>query len=166
MKILNLVMCTLAWLFCSTAFAEAPREIKIGGGGASCKQIFGSIQDNFERETGIHLAINTTTPVQGLIELNNGSADIVASPLPFSSMVKGAARNGVIIDSGLFTVRNVGKSNVLVFVHKSNKVAGLSKKQLQDIFSGKVRNWKQVGGDNQQIVVVWGVSTRGRMSSS
>ena len=33
-------------------------------------------------------------------------------------------------------------------------VAGLTKAQLVDIFSGKVTNWKDLGGDNQEIVVI------------
>lgn len=39
-------------------------------------------------------------------------------------------------------------------VNKSNPVKDLSTKQLQDIFSGKITNWKQVGGKNAKIVVV------------
>lgn len=39
-------------------------------------------------------------------------------------------------------------------VNKSNPVKNLSTKQLQGIFSGKIKNWKQVGGKNEEIVVV------------
>ncbi len=33
-------------------------------------------------------------------------------------------------------------------------VTSLTRKQLQDIFSGKITNWKDVGGDNQAIVLI------------
>ncbi|MGE8203849.1 phosphate ABC transporter substrate-binding protein [Heyndrickxia sp. NPDC080065] len=39
-------------------------------------------------------------------------------------------------------------------VNKSNPVSNLTTKQLQDIFSGKIKNWKEVGGKNAEIVVV------------
>lgn len=148
--------------FATGAGAGGIKEIRVGGGGASCKAYFSSIQDSFEAETGLHLVVNPTTPVQGLIELNNGQADVVASPLPLVSMIKGAAKNGIIIDAGLFSARKIGSSKFVVFVHRSNNVAALSKKQLQDIFTAKVRNWRQIGGENREIVVVWGLATPGQ----
>jgi len=41
-----------------------------------------------------------------------------------------------------------------VIAHPGVAVKNLSKKQLQDIFSGKATNWKDVGGADQKIVVV------------
>ncbi|GAC1580755.1 MAG: phosphate ABC transporter substrate-binding protein [Candidatus Elarobacter sp.] len=41
-----------------------------------------------------------------------------------------------------------------VVTHPGVGVKNLSKKQIQDIFSGKVSNWKEVGGVDQKIVVI------------
>jgi phosphate transport system substrate-binding protein len=41
-----------------------------------------------------------------------------------------------------------------VIVHPGVGVKNLTKKQIQDIFSGKAANWKDVGGPDQKIVVV------------
>jgi len=43
---------------------------------------------------------------------------------------------------------------IAVIVHTSNKVNSLSKKQLKDIYTGKISNWSQVGGDDAKIVVI------------
>ncbi|HMV40970.1 MAG TPA: phosphate ABC transporter substrate-binding protein [Leptospiraceae bacterium] len=39
-------------------------------------------------------------------------------------------------------------------VHPTNSVESLTLEQLSDIFSGKIKNWKEVGGANQPITVV------------
>ena len=40
-----------------------------------------------------------------------------------------------------------------VVVHPSNPVKQLTRRQLEDIFRGKITNWKQVGGEDRKIVV-------------
>jgi phosphate transport system substrate-binding protein len=40
---------------------------------------------------------------------------------------------------------------VAVIVHPSNRVTGLTAKQAQDIFAGKISNWKDVGGADRAI---------------
>jgi len=40
-----------------------------------------------------------------------------------------------------------------VIVNPNNKVSKLTRVQLEGIFTGKIKNWKEVGGDDMQIVV-------------
>ncbi|MFL5765812.1 MAG: PstS family phosphate ABC transporter substrate-binding protein [Bacteroidia bacterium] len=40
-----------------------------------------------------------------------------------------------------------------VIVNPANKVSQLTKEQLEGIFTGKIKNWKEVGGDDLAIVV-------------
>ncbi|MDO4695267.1 PstS family phosphate ABC transporter substrate-binding protein [Porphyromonas sp.] len=39
-----------------------------------------------------------------------------------------------------------------VVVHPSNKVEKLTREQMQEIFTGKVKNWKEVGGEDMKII--------------
>ena len=39
-----------------------------------------------------------------------------------------------------------------VVVHPSNKVKNLTREQLEEIFTGKIKNWKEVGGDDIKII--------------
>jgi phosphate transport system substrate-binding protein len=39
-----------------------------------------------------------------------------------------------------------------VIVNPGNKVSQLTREQLEGIFTGKIKNWKEVGGDDMQIV--------------
>lgn len=43
---------------------------------------------------------------------------------------------------------------IAILTNGSNPVSNLSQKQIRAIFSGRITNWKQVGGKNQPIVVV------------
>ncbi|MCZ0756366.1 phosphate ABC transporter substrate-binding protein [Anoxybacillus sp. J5B_2022] len=48
----------------------------------------------------------------------------------------------------------IAKIPFAVIVNKDNPVNNLSIKQIQDIYAGKITNWKQVGGKDEEIVVV------------
>ncbi len=39
-----------------------------------------------------------------------------------------------------------------VVVHPSNKVKNLTREQLEGIFTGKIKNWKEVGGEDLKVV--------------
>ena len=39
-----------------------------------------------------------------------------------------------------------------VIVHPSNKVSRLTREQLENIFRGKIKNWKEVGGEDLRII--------------
>lgn len=43
---------------------------------------------------------------------------------------------------------------VMILLNKANPVTNLSRQQVRDIFSGKIKNWREVGGKDQAIVVV------------
>lgn len=43
---------------------------------------------------------------------------------------------------------------IAIIVNPSNKVSKLSKKQVKDIFTGKLTNWKEVGGADLPIVLI------------
>jgi len=58
-----------------------------------------------------------------------------------------------VLDKGV-VVTTVGKDAIAAIVHPSNPVGSLSLAQLSDIFSGKVSNWKAVGGPDLPIEVL------------
>ena len=49
---------------------------------------------------------------------------------------------------------NVGTDALAVIVNPANSVSELSFDQLSGIFTGKIRNWKEVGGANAPILVL------------
>jgi phosphate transport system substrate-binding protein len=47
----------------------------------------------------------------------------------------------------------LARDGIAIIVHPSNPVSDLAKAQIVDIFSGKITNWKQVGGADKDIHV-------------
>lgn len=50
---------------------------------------------------------------------------------------------------------------IVPIVHKDNPVKDLTKAQLKDIYTGKITNWKQLGGKDLKIVVITRDSSSG-----
>lgn len=49
---------------------------------------------------------------------------------------------------------SIARDGVTVILHQENPVQSLTDKQIVDIYTGKVNNWKQVGGKDAAITVV------------
>lgn len=93
----------------------------------------------------------------GLAALINGSTDIANSSRPIKSAEVGKLK-------GKYGTMGVeipcAKDGLSVFLNKGNTVSELTLKQIGDIFSGKITNWKEVGGADEKIQLY------GRESSS
>ncbi len=59
------------------------------------------------------------------------------------------------VEKGVMPVAHaIALDGVCVIVHPSNPVAGLTVQQVQDIYTGKITNWKELGGADTPIVVI------------
>ena len=58
--------------------------------------------------------------------------------------------------------QTIGYDAIAIFVHEKNPVKNLSKEQLKGIFTGKITNWKEVGGKDAKITAVTEFKTGGR----
>ncbi len=56
-------------------------------------------------------------------------------------------------DKDLYTLP-IGRDGVAVVIHGSNPVNALTLRQVADIYTGKINNWKQVGGKAAPIAVI------------
>jgi phosphate transport system substrate-binding protein len=59
------------------------------------------------------------------------------------------------VDKGVMPVAHVvAVDGIVMIVHPSNPVTGLTAKQVRDIYTGQVTNWNQVGGPDKKIIVI------------
>lgn len=85
----------------------------------------------------------------GLSALLDGTTDIAMASrgIKFSEKMKAKAAREEIEEVP------IAYDALAVVVNPSNPVNRLTRQQLEDIFRGKITNWKQVGGDDRKIVV-------------
>ncbi|MGQ9493811.1 MAG: phosphate ABC transporter substrate-binding protein [Anaerolineae bacterium] len=86
----------------------------------------------------------------GIAAMINGTVDIAnASREMKPEEIEAAKANG--INPVEFTV---ARDAIAVVVHPSNPVQQLTLQQISDIYTGKITNWRQVGGENRPIVLL------------
>lgn len=86
----------------------------------------------------------------GLSALINGTTDIAnaSRPMKRSEMEKLKQRF-----SSLGVEVKVAKDGLSVYVNDSNPVKELTLPQIKDIYTGKINNWKEVGGPDGKIIL-------------
>jgi len=98
----------------------------------------------FEAKTGLKFAsFEVPGSGKGVEALIAGKVSVAGASRPLKAAEKSAGVLGTVI----------GYDAVAVFVNKDNPVNDLSKEQLKGIFTGKIKNWKEVGGKDAPIVV-------------
>lgn len=156
---------TATTLVLSVSLATAA-EIKLGGGGASVATVFTPVKAPFEKATGNNLIILQSTPKDGLKQLWKGDLEVAVTAVGLDGMIAGAAKDGVTVDKAALQTIEIGTNKTVVLLHPSNPVTSLTKDQMKGLFTGKITNWKDVGGKDAPVLVVWGKNSPARMLSS
>jgi len=102
------------------------------------------------QDNKINITVSESGSGNGAKALLNGTCDIANLSRHLKSSEKEAMEA-----KGIKPVAHVAAYDALpVIVHPSNKVGALTIEQIKDIFTGKITNWKEVGGFDRTIVVI------------
>ncbi len=86
----------------------------------------------------------------GIAALIDGTCDIADSSRPMKD-------KEILLcqEKGISPVPHIiAMDGIAVIVHPSNPIQGLTIEQIKNIYIGKITNWKELGGEDQKIVVV------------
>lgn len=128
-------------------------EIRVAAPPATIERILEPLKAPFERATGITLSIQDLDGRDALPLLKKGKLDMVATSQTAEVYLREAAAHGVATEPGTIRTFVVRRVPLAVIVHNSSMLSSLSGDQLRGIFSGTMRIWDEVGGNDDPIDV-------------
>ena len=123
---------------------EVSGKIQLAGS-TSMEKMCGALMEAFMEEyPNVTVTTEYTGSGAGIESVTSGSVDIGNASRALSDKEKSAGieENIVAIDG------------IAMITDKNNKVTNVTKQQLTDIYTGKITNWKDLGGSDEAIVVI------------
>ena len=113
-------------------------------GSTSVGPLTEKLADKYVKINDMKIEVNQIGSSAGITNATSGVSEIGMSSRDLKEEEKA---NGL-------TETIVAYDGIVVVTHPSNKVKDLTMEQVKQIFTGEVTNWKELGGDDMEIVVV------------
>lgn len=98
----------------------------------------------------VNITVSESGSGNGAKSLINAACDVATMSRPMKNSEKKAAQ-----DAGILPLEHiVAMDGIALVVHPSNPLANLTVEQIRSIYTGKIRNWKDLGGPDRAIVVI------------
>jgi phosphate transport system substrate-binding protein len=138
---------------CLGASTFAADTVRLTGAAAMSSTITKK-QADIEQAAGTKLALTSKNAGKGLQDLFAGQNDLAMVTGSVEKAAAGAnAEKAGSVNAGEIKSHKVGQEPVLFVVHPSNPVTSLTADQLKGILTGKITQWKDVGGGDAAIEV-------------
>lgn len=111
-------------------------------GSSTVAPLAGEIAKRFEAlHPDVRIDVQTGGSSQGIADARRGTADI------------GMASRALHDNERELDAHTIALDGITVIVHRDNPVTSLTDQQIIDIFTGSIRNWSEVGGNEDVITV-------------
>ncbi|MCI0471342.1 MAG: substrate-binding domain-containing protein, partial [Candidatus Aminicenantes bacterium] len=98
----------------------------------------------------VNITVSESGSGNGAKALVNGSCQIAT----MSRLLKQNEYEAAVHSEILPVTHVVAFDGIALSVHPSNPVKGLTLDQVKNIYLGKIKNWKELGGPNMPIVII------------
>ena len=114
-------------------------------GSTSMQKVIGSLGEAFqEANSGVTVTYNPTGSSSGIQAVQEGRCDIGLS----SRALKDEEKASGLVETVL------AYDGIAMIVNPGNTVEDLTLEQIADIYTGKITNWSEVGGQDAEIVLI------------
>ncbi len=113
-------------------------------GSTSMNKVIGSLGEAYEAETGITVTYNATGSGAGIQAVLEDRCDIGLSSRELKEEEKAEGLVGTIL----------AYDGIAIIVHPENPVSDLNVETIEKIYTGEIANWKDVGGNDAEIVLI------------
>ena len=114
-------------------------------GSTSMEKVIMSLGESFQAENkGITVGYNPTGSGSGITAVSEGRCDIGLASRALKDDEKAAGLKETIL----------ALDGIAIIVNPENNVSDLTIEQIAKIYTGEITNWKDVGGDDAEIVLI------------
>ena len=114
-------------------------------GSTSMEKVIMSLGESFQAENkGITVGYNPTGSGSGITAVSEGRCDIGLASRALKDDEKAAGLKETVL----------ALDGIAIIVNPENKVSDLTVEQIAKIYTGEITNWKDVGGDDAEIVLI------------
>ncbi len=114
-------------------------------GSTSMEKVIGSLKETFEADNkGINVTYNPTGSGSGITAVAEGRCDIGLSSRDLKDEEKAKGLTGTVL----------AYDGIAIIVNPENPVSDLTLEDIAKIYTGEITNWKEVGGNDAEIVLI------------
>ena len=114
-------------------------------GSTSMEKVIMSLGESFQAENkGITVGYNPTGSGSGITAVREGRCDIGLASRALKDDEKASGLKETVL----------ALDGIAIIVNPENKVSDLTVEQIAKIYTGEITNWKDVGGDDAEIVLI------------
>ena len=149
MKKIIILIAVLA-LVTLPAFARKGNKITISGSTTVLPIAQATAEIFMDLNPDVNISVRGGGSSVGIASIMAGTVDIGNASRHIKAKELASAR-----ENGVNPYENVvANDGIAIVIHKNNPVKDLTLEQIKDIYTGKISNWKEVGGPAMQIVVI------------
>ena len=142
-KIISLLTVAVL-LVCAITGCGGKKEAVSTDGSTSMDKVIGALSEAFETNEGITVTYNATGSGAGIQAVQEGRCDIGLASRNLKDEEKSSGLEGTVL----------AYDGIAIIVNPENPVSDLDVETIAKIYTGEIKNWKDVGGNDAEIVLI------------